>query len=123
MFQALSIVTRHDVWMRRKVENLFKEGLSGKLDRLFGHALAEVELYDIIRTEDAQPTPLERALGNYTPGRFVWLTRNCRPLRFPSPVRGRQRLFNVLIWGGQLSIESTERQSINPFFQAWKEKA
>ena len=80
-----------------------------------GVALAVVDLYDVNRTEATFPTTLERALGKYTPQRFAWLTRNCRPLAKPIPVRGRQRLFNVQIWAGQLSIESTARERPNPF--------
>jgi hypothetical protein len=60
-----------------------------------GVALAVVNLYGVTPTEDALPGTLEEALGNYTPGRFAWLTNDCRPLRKLIPVRGRQRLFNV----------------------------
>ena len=33
--------------------------------------------------------------GNYDPGRFAWKLSNCRPIREPFPVRGRQGLFEV----------------------------
>ena len=79
-----------------------------------GVALAVVNLYGVTPTEDALPNPLEEALGNYKPGRSAWLTNDCRRLRKLFPVRGRQRLFNVDIWAGQLSIESTERERPNP---------
>lgn len=36
----------------------------------------------------------EKDLGDYSPGRFAWLTDNCRSVK-PFPVVGQQGLFNV----------------------------
>lgn len=38
-------------------------------------------------------TGLERALGDYTPGRYGWVLRNVRALPEPVPCRGRHGLW------------------------------
>lgn len=66
-----------------------------------GCALCIVEIYDCVPTALFHgPTPLkisqaESDLGDYTPGRFAWRTRNCRPLRPPVPTRGCQGLWTL----------------------------
>lgn len=64
----------------------------------YGCCVCVVELFDCI------PTPLailhgisdtEYMLGDYTPGRWAWLTRNRRRLRTPVPIVGRQALWNL----------------------------
>lgn len=68
---------------------------------LYGFALCVVEIYDCVPTGDALPAlkaagaVAEMDLGDYTPGRFAWLTRNCRRLALPVPVVGRQGLFDL----------------------------
>lgn len=72
-----------------------------------GCVLCVVEIYDVIRTESCwhplkkgfQPllatmplTEEESSFGNYEPGRFVYLTRNLRPLREPVPCKGMQAI-------------------------------
>jgi hypothetical protein len=37
----------------------------------------------------------ERDLGDYTIGRWIWITENCRRLREPIPMRGHQGLWTV----------------------------
>jgi activating signal cointegrator 1 len=64
----------------------------------YGCAVCVVEVYDCWQTERItnlrQPiSQAERDLGDYTPGRFGWLTRNCRKLRNPVPILGRQGLW------------------------------
>ena len=67
----------------------------------YGCALCIVELYDCVPTalfHGATPLKISQAesdLGDYTPGRFAWRTRNCRPLRNPVPTRGYQGLWNL----------------------------
>lgn len=39
----------------------------------------------------------ERAFGNYTAGRYMWLLANARPLPEPIPTRGYQGLWDVEI--------------------------
>ena len=68
----------------------------------YGAALCVVELFDYKWTGQLDPvfcpswlTEKERSLGDYSPGRWAWATRNCRRLRNPVPVKGRQGLFNL----------------------------
>lgn len=62
----------------------------------YGCALCIVEITDCISTaklEDDCLTPIsatESVLGDYSPGRFVWRTRNLRRLKTPVPVVGHQ---------------------------------
>lgn len=60
--------------------------------------VAFAELYDIEPTswKESVPTdPLELALGDYSPGRYMWKLRNVRRLLKPFSVPGRQSLFEV----------------------------
>jgi hypothetical protein len=66
----------------------------------YGAALCIVELYDCWRTERVnglrQPiSDMEREFGDYSPGRWAWLTRNLRVLQSPVPILGRQGLWNL----------------------------
>lgn len=61
----------------------------------YGMALAVVELYDCLPTEDITPGTPEKFLGNYSKGRFVWKTRNLRRLETPFHVKGGQGFFFV----------------------------
>lgn len=51
--------------------------------------LAVVELYDCAPTEELEVTPY----GNYSLGRFGWMTRNARKLETPVRCAGRQGFF------------------------------
>lgn len=71
----------------------------------YGFALCVVEIYDCVPTQyfmrrsDRAKLPLrtitetEWHLGNYSDGRFAWLTKNLRELKTPVPVIGRQGFF------------------------------
>lgn len=66
----------------------------------YGFAVCIVELYDCWPTEriNGLRQPIddgERELGNYAPGRFAWLSRNCRKLINPVPVIGRQGFWTL----------------------------
>ena len=68
----------------------------------YGMALCVVNLYDCVNVDSSFTTKgnifdisiTERSLGDYSPGRYAWLTRNLRVLAAPVPVRGKQGLFN-----------------------------
>lgn len=74
-----------------------------------GCVLCVVELRDVMPTtaidmirvaqflESDSAWESEFALGDYSTGRFAWLTRNRRLLRVPVPVIGRQGLFTLPI--------------------------
>lgn len=59
-----------------------------------GLVLCVVELYDIRMTDgmDCNPSPTERAFGDYSPGRRAWYTRNLRVVTNPVPGFGAQGL-------------------------------
>ena len=66
----------------------------------FGCVLCVVELFDCVKAEVflsgmLELTEQEQALGNYTYGRWIWRTRNCRPLETPVPVIGRQGFWTL----------------------------
>jgi len=67
------------------------------LDSPLGAALAVVDLVHCVHTESIiKVTPeLEQEFGDYSPGRFAWMTENLRPLYPPTPIVGAQGLFNV----------------------------
>lgn len=62
----------------------------------FGAIVAVAQLFDCRRIEhDTQVSDLERALGNYCPGRFAWTFGCVVPLVTPIAYRGMQGLFDV----------------------------
>ena len=64
----------------------------------YGCVLCVVELYDCMASESflfSNITPGERALGNYSAGRWVWCTHNLRPLKQAIPIVGRQGLWKL----------------------------
>lgn len=89
---------------RRALSGVWKgrggDGLS------LGKAVALVDLYDCVATSALKrigAVGQDRPFGNYTDGRFGWVTTGLRRLK-PFPVTGRQGLFDVLLpdfedWG------------------------
>jgi hypothetical protein len=65
-------------------------------DLLFGKAVALVDLVDCRPTVSLGLPEYwrEEKLGDYSPGRYAWVTTNCRIFE-PFPVTGRQGLFEV----------------------------
>lgn len=76
---------------------LRKEGPIGVFPR--GEILAVAELVDIVATDAMsrlEPlAPLERAFGDYSPMRWIWIYENVRPV-VPFPYRCRPGLFQEL---------------------------
>lgn len=63
----------------------------------FGKALCIVKLYCITSTTSATELAIEHKelrFGDYSPGRFAWLTQSLRLIK-PFEVKGKQGLFNV----------------------------
>jgi len=68
----------------------------------FGMAVALVRVTRVIETNiiaGSYPTPhisdMEKKLGNYSPGRFAWITEPIDLEFTPFPMRGQQGLFDV----------------------------
>lgn len=102
-------------------EDVFQNALSEpggnavtRTDMLFGKAACLVHLFDCVPTTTTITTALDPAaireyrFGNFSPGRFAWLTCNLQTLE-PFPVRGRQGLFNVEIPDRLLPIAQASR--------------
>jgi hypothetical protein len=71
-----------------------KDGKTTVLPR--GAIIAVVDLVDCREiTEKNAVSGNERAFGDYTPGRFGWITKNLRVLPAPVPFKGAQGLFEV----------------------------
>lgn len=65
-----------------------------------GMVLCVVDLHACVPTERVpgfhpELSVCERELGDYSHGRFAWLTSNCRQLKEPVPIVGRQGLWNL----------------------------
>jgi len=67
-----------------------------ELDYPEGQALCVVSLNDVVSTDIVYQFIFDNELnyGDYSPGRFAWITTNLRPIK-PFPVVGQQGLFNV----------------------------
>ena len=59
-----------------------------------GALVCQLNLVDCIPTDDYIPTHPEYQFGNYSPGRFVWITDSLQTFK-PIPFKGSQRFFNV----------------------------
>jgi len=58
-----------------------------------GKILCIVDLYEVVKTEKANPSDLERLLGNYEKGRYAWKTSMIKIFPEPIPARGSQRIW------------------------------
>jgi hypothetical protein len=90
---ALKVVDFIDNDLLLDIENRFNIDI---LDLPRGGILATVDLVDCIGiTEHNRPEKPELFYGDYTPGRFMWITENVKPFKKIVPYRGQQGLFNV----------------------------
>lgn len=62
----------------------------------FGAVIGTVEIVDCVPVEEIADTltERERALGDYSPGRFAWVLRNPVMFSKPIPARGQQGWWN-----------------------------
>ena len=82
-------------WPSISIQALFDEIAFLPSDLPLGVILCKVDLVDCKKIFlHNRPRGIERILGNYTPGRFMWITDNLE-IFDPIPYRGRQRLFNI----------------------------
>ena len=64
----------------------------------YGYLICRVNLIDCQKIIDSNKPKerLEREFGDYTPGRFMWITERLKTFD-PIPYRGGQRFFNVTL--------------------------
>lgn len=62
----------------------------------YGAVVGTVEIVDCVPVEEIMDklTPLEMALGDYSPGRFAWVLENPVMFNLPIPARGQQGWWN-----------------------------
>lgn len=80
----------------------FKSWPGVKIKHLpFGAVVAVCELVDCVPAEKLtlEQVIIEKHFGDFTPGRFAWLTENMRPLPEPIPAKGMQGLWE---WDGNV---------------------
>ncbi len=67
---------------------------------VFGAVIGTVEIVDCVRVEEIRDslTERERALGDYSPGRFAWVLQNPEMFDTPIPARGNQGWWT---WNGE----------------------
>ena len=71
----------------------------GKADFPLGAVVGIVEIVDCVPVEEVVDslTERERALGDYSPGRWAWVLKNPVMFDTPIPARGKQGWWN---WEG-----------------------
>lgn len=85
-----------------------------------GKVLAVVNLTSVFSTAAVHPDPLNRAFGDFGPGRFAWLTDNVIQLPWFVEASGRQGLwdwdvpdqFKILFPGGTFEPKTSAQQVV-----------
>ena len=76
-------------------EPLRRAGITSFDQLPFGAIIATCRMMECLRTTDLDGlTDQERALGDYSPGRYAWVFADIEPLEKPVPYRGFQSLFD-----------------------------
>ena len=86
-------------WPTIAIQGVFDHIAFQPSDLPLGCLICKVDLIDcqrISRLFDNRPDYPERAYGDYTPYRFMWITENLETFD-PIPYRGMQRIFDVTI--------------------------
>lgn len=81
-----------------KLSEVGPEDYQGAISLPYGFALCIVEVVDCVSTDMLVLRNLgsaEYELGNYGRGRYAWITRNCRKLKVPVPIKGQQGFWNL----------------------------
>lgn len=90
--------------LRQPGDRIVKD-LLGRLS--FGMAVAVVDLVDCVRAESVESFPFdEREFGDYTPGRWAWITKSVRRVE-PFPITGHQGIWNEAIEERRLAPKET----------------
>jgi hypothetical protein len=84
-------------WPSIDIQAVFDDIAFQQRDLPRGCLICKVDLIDCRRIYiTTRPFYPERAFGDYTPGRYMWITQNLETFD-PIPYRGSQGLFNVIL--------------------------
>ncbi len=91
--------------------------VEGKDEQPLGAVVGTVEIVDCVPVEDVVDglTERERALGDYSPGRWAWVLKNPVMFDTPIPARGKQGWWN---WKGYEHCRECICRSCNLFKKA-----
>lgn len=94
--KRLMSVEEHGLLWDWQVEGLVPQDFGGAPFSLpFGAIVAVVDLVYCLPTTEIIVGEREQAFGNYSTGRWAWITRNPRAVNPPIPYRGRQGIFEI----------------------------
>lgn len=88
LFKLLNREINYGKAIRKKFDKEI-ETLNRVIGLVYGAVIGTVEIVDCIPVEDVVDslTERERALGDYSPGRWAWVLKN--PVMFDTPIRAR----------------------------------
>jgi hypothetical protein len=85
-----------DLWDIPEIGFAFADHLDLNFNWLpFGAIIATCKLTCVGDVDFWKPTEIQKALGNYSPGRFVWVLEDIKKLDAPIPFKGQQGFFEV----------------------------
>jgi hypothetical protein len=84
-----------DCWAAGVDSGAVRASLEAPESWSFGKIIALAELSDCVPVEELAPDPVERAFGDYAPGRFGWRLAGVMRLPVPFPARGLQGLWPI----------------------------
>ena len=70
----------------------------------FGKAVALVNVVTCVPTDLVSRSSTERNLGDYTPGRYAWITKPIDTTFEPFPVKGQQGFFTAEVEEGRFKL-------------------
>ena len=98
LFELLNREINYGKTIRKKFDREI-ETLNRVIGLVYGAVVGTVEIVDCVPVEDVVDslTPQERALGDYSPGRWAWVMKNPVMFDTPIPAKGKQGWWN---WEG-----------------------
>lgn len=93
-------------YLRDKIVSILNSaGVRFLIDLPHGAIIGSIELIDCVPIEKLYgsvcDTPRERALGDWSPGRFGWIIKNPIAFEKPIPAKGHQGFWN---WEGETNV-------------------
>lgn len=93
---AIHAARRIEFFVHLRIQAALEEAGLHSADLPRGGIIGTVDIVDCKEITIAnRPDYPEWAFGDYTPGRFMWITENAKPFKKIIPIAGFQRIFNV----------------------------